>query len=264
MKITEKLKLIEELRSKVIELIPGKDWDDNFLRKIKLDFTYHSNKLEGNTLTYGQTIKLLRDLVTPKNALPGELLDMVNHHKVLDAVFLNYRSQTISEENIKELHRQLMKDIDQWGDDGLYSPGQYKSFENMTVRSNGKIHNYLPPAQVEKAMQVLIRETNEALKSFDTSNIDKHPLTIATHFHQEFLNTIHPFSDGNGRIARMIMNIVLLKSGYAPVFIKEVARQEYLSRFEFSNSEINPMLDFMADRLIESLEEKLEFFKVQK
>src|ERR1700754_4461860 len=128
MNIAEKLKHIEELKSKVEALQTLKDWDDAFFRKVKIDFTYNSNKLEGNTLTYGQTIKLLRDFVAPKNATTGEMLDMVNHNKVLDIVFLNYRSQNLTEENIKELHRQLMKDIDQWADDGLYSPGQYKSF----------------------------------------------------------------------------------------------------------------------------------------
>lgn len=263
MLVPDKLKLIEDLKGKINELMPRKDWDESFLRKIKIDFTYNSNKLEGNTLTYGQTIKLLRDLVTPKNASPGELLDLVNHHKVLDVIFSNYRSQSISEENIKELHRQLMKDIDQWEDDGLYSPGQYKSFDNMTVRSTGKIHTYLSPDQVSKAMQDLIQETNEDLKSVDSTNINKHPLIIATNFHQEFLNKIHPFSDGNGRIARIFMNLILLKNGYSPVFIKEVDKKEYLLRFEFSDNDINPMLDFMADRLIESLEEKLEFFRAQ-
>jgi Fic family protein len=120
--------------------MPRKDWDDAFFRKVKIDFTYTSNKLEGNTLTYGQTIKLLRDFVAPRNAASGEVLDIINHQKILDIVFTNYRSQSISEENIKELHRELMKDTAQWADYGLYSPGQYKSFENMTVRSTSYLY----------------------------------------------------------------------------------------------------------------------------
>lgn len=134
---------------------PGKDWDDAFFRKVKLEFTYTSNKLEGNTLTYGQTIKLLRDFVTPKDATRCEVLDMINHQKILDSVFINYRSQEISEEDIKQLHRELMKDRAQWADDGLYRPGQYKEFENMTVRASGKIHTYLLPNQVVKGMEDL-------------------------------------------------------------------------------------------------------------
>lgn len=259
--ISEKLRLIESLKGKIDELTPRKDWDDAFFRKVKIDFTYTTNKIEGNTLTYGQTIKLLKDFVTPKNAAAGEVLDMINHQRILDSVFINYRSQSISEENIKQLHRELMKDLAQWGETALYSPGQYKSFENMTVRSNGKIHTYLPPGQVSDAMEELISQTNELLKNVNTTEPEKHPLTVATYFHQQFLNVIHPFSDGNGRIARIFMNLILLKNGYPPIFIKEVNKDEYLKCFELSDSDMSPMLDFMEDRLVESLEEKSEFMK---
>lgn len=263
MTVSEKLKHIETLKSEIDKLEHKKDWDDGFLRKVKIDFTYNSNKLEGSTLTYGQTIRLLQDFVTPKNAAAGELLDMINHQKILDSVFEYYRSQNISEDNIKTLHRDLMKDIAQWGDDGLYSPGQYKSFENMTVRSSGKIHSYLVPDDVSKAMSELVRQTNELLLNANSRDTVLHPLAIATSFHQQFLNVIHPFSDGNGRIARIFMNLILLKNGYPPIFIKEVNKDEYLRLFEISDNDINPMLDFMCDRLIESIVEKLEFIKTQ-
>src|SRR5882757_4601597 len=153
MNIAEKLRLIDSLKGKIDKLMPRKDWDDAFFRKVKIDFTYNSNRLEGNTLTYGQTIKLLRDFITPQNAASGELLDMINHQKILDIVFTNYRSQSFSEDNIKALHRELMKNIDQWSDNGLYSPGQYKSFENATMRSTGKIHAFMLPNQVANAME---------------------------------------------------------------------------------------------------------------
>lgn len=261
MNIAEKFRLINGLKSKIDELGPRKDWDDAFFRKVKLDFTYNSNKLEGNTLTYGQTIKLLQELVAPKNAAPGELLDIINHQKILDFVFTNYRSQSFSVENIKGLHGELMKAPEQWTEDGDYSPGQFKSFENMTTRSTGKIYTYLLPNQVPQAMEKLVQHINDLLKEVDILNADKHPLTVATYFHQQFLNVIHPFSDGNGRIGRIFTNLVLLKNGYPPIFIKEIDRSEYLKCFELSDNDINPMLDFMADRLIESLEEKLKFMK---
>jgi Fic family protein len=264
MSISEKLELIHRLKGQIDELNPSKDWDDVFFRKVKLEFTYTSNKLEGNTLTYGQTIKLLRDFVTPKDASHGEVLDMINHQKILDSIFFSYRSQNISEENIKELHKELMKDRAQWSDDGLYSPGQYKSFENMTVRSTGKIHAYLLPEQVSKVMEELVYNTNESLKHADAKDINKHPLTIATYFHQKFLNVIHPFSDGNGRICRIFVNLILLKNGYPPIFIQEVNKDEYLKRFELSDDDMIPMFSFMSDRLIESLAQKLEFIKEQK
>lgn len=156
-----------------------------------------------------------------------------------------------------------MKDRAQCTDDGLYGPGQYKEFENMTVRATGKIHTYLLPDQVPKGMEELIKVTNDSLKRTDPTDINLHALTIATYFHQQFLNIIHPFSDGNGRIGRIFLYLILLKNGYPPILIKEINKDEYLKRFELSDNDISPMLDFMADRLIESLEEKLKFMKGQ-
>lgn len=261
MNIAEKFQFIESSKEKANQLSPRTNWNDEFLRKVKFDFTYTSNKVEGNSLNYGQTIKLLRDFVTPKNASSGEVLDMINHQKILDNVFSSYQSQVISEENIRSVHYELMKNFDQWSDDGLYSPGQYKRFENMTIRSTGKVHRYLPPDQVSKAMAELIKFINELLAAKNISSQDKHPLTIVTLFHQRFLNIIHPFSDGNGRVARIFMNLILLKNEYPPIFIKEISKDEYLMRFEVSDNDMNPMLEFMADRLIESLQEKLAFIQ---
>src|SRR3984957_20736661 len=108
---TGKFHLINRLKEEADHLAPNKEWDLAFLDKVKIEFTYNSNKIEGNTITYGQTIKLLKELVTPKHATTGEVQDLINHHQVLDIVFKNFRSETISVENIQELHRALMKII---------------------------------------------------------------------------------------------------------------------------------------------------------
>jgi len=115
----------------------------------------------------------------------------------------------------------------------------------------------------EKLMQILVSDTNESLKKEDTKDTKKHPLTTATYFHQQFLNIIHPFSDGNGLIGRIFLNLILLKNGYSPILIKEINKDEYLKRFELSDNDISSMLDFMTDRLIESLEEKWGFMRGQ-
>lgn len=261
MTIDEKLDYADSVKAQIEELHPNKQWNESFLRSVKYEFTYVSNKLEGNVLTYGQTIQLLQHLVTPKNAPPGALLDIINHQKVLDSVFANFSSKKLSVENIKSLHWELMKNPSQWADDGLYSPGQYKSFENMTVRSSGKIHQYMHPSEVASAMGKLVEQVNNSLASPINKTPREHILFTATFFHQIFLNKIHPFSDGNGRIARIFMNLLLLQKGYPPIFITEVDKDEYLRRFELSDTEIHPMLDFMCDRLIESLERKMSFIK---
>jgi Fic family protein len=72
-------------------------------------------------------------------------------------------------------------------------------------------------------------------------------------------NEIHPFADGNGRIGRIFTNLILLKKGFPPIFITDVDRKDYLHRFELAEENPEAMLDFMADRLIESLEMKIAF-----
>lgn len=259
MTTAEKLVEINKLKTQLDALQVASEWDEAFLESIKIDFTYNSNKIEGSKLTYGQTLQLLLELVTPRNAEPSDLLDAVNHKKVLDIVFADYRAKELSEDRIRSLHAVLMQDADQWSDYALHSPGSYKLFENFTTRSNGKIHAYLHPDNVSEAMNKLISETNNKLKLTTPDRLETHPLTFATEFHQIFLNVIHPFSDGNGRIGRIFTNLILLKEGYPPVFIREVDKHEYLTRFE--KSEPYAMLDFMADRLLESMQTKLGFMQ---
>jgi Fic family protein len=225
MSVAQKLKEINRLKKELISLRPIKDCDQNYIEQLKINFTYYSNKIEGNSLTYGQTLKLLRDLIMPSHAGTGEMLDMINHKKVLDIVFINYRSYSLTEESIRSLHRELMKDRSQWTDDGVFSPGKYKEFDNLTYRQSGQEHKYLPAANVQVAMEQLVKDVNFKLKDCDSEIPEKHPLSVATYFHQKFLNEIHPFSDGNGRIGRIFLNIILLKSGYPPLFIKEVDRR---------------------------------------
>ncbi len=257
MNVQQKLQLITKTNRDLQKLFSQKEWDQNFLEQIKVDFTYVSNKLEGNTLTYGQTLQLIKEFTIPQNVNVVDVVDVVNHKNVLDIVFREYRASEISEERIKQLHGVLMKDISQWIDDGVYSPGQYKSFENFAIRSAGKIHNYLSPQEVPLAMKNLIIDINKQILNINDEQKGSHTLSIATKFHQSFLNEIHPFADGNGRIGRIFMNILLMKQGYPPVFIRDVERQSYLDRFEAS--EDDAMLDFMADRLLDSLEVKRQF-----
>lgn len=257
MAIEDQFTIINRLQNQILKLEPyPEQWDHEYLEKIKVDFTYASNNLEGNKISHGQTIQILRDFVSPKDAAVSDYLDILNHKKVLDIVFENYASEQITENNIKKLHRELMKNPAQWGDDVYYDPGKYKLFENRTYRSDGKEHLYAAPEDVPAAMALLINETNGALKNASVKSIELHPLTIATRFHFVFLNHIHPFGDGNGRIARIFMNLILLQRGLPPIFISQVDKKLYLECFTQEEKTQGSMLEFMASRLIESLKAK--------
>jgi len=260
MTIEDQFKTINKLQNQIRKLEPHPEqWDQEFLEKIKVDFTYASNNLEGNKITHGQTIQILKDFVNPKDAAVSDYLDILNHKKVLDIVFENYSSEEVTESNIKKLHRELMKSPSQWGDDVYYDPGKYKIFENRTYRSDGREHLYAGPAEVPLAMTLLIKETNYALKKADSGNIEQHPLTIATRFHFVFLNHIHPFGDGNGRIARIFMNLILLQKGFPPIFINQVDKKQYLQCFTQEEKTEGTMLEFMVLQLIGSLKAKKKY-----
>lgn len=256
MAIEDQFRKINALQKQILKLVPEPvKWDQEYLEKVKVDFTYASNSLEGNKISHGQTIQILKDFVNPKDTSISDYLDILNHKKVLDLVFENYQSERITESNIKKLHKELMKNPAQWADDTYCDPGKYKIFENRTYRFNGKEHLYAEPEEVRVAMELLIRETNEAL-DINSTDIEFHPLSVATRFHFVFLNQIHPFGDGNGRIARIFMNLILLQKGLPPIFIKEVDRRDYLECFTEEEKRPGAMLEFMAARLIESLKSK--------
>ncbi|KIA95140.1 hypothetical protein OC25_07330 [Pedobacter kyungheensis] len=257
MAIEDQFKIINRLQKQILKLEPQPEqWDKEYLERVKIDFTYASNNLEGNKITHGQTIQILKDFISPKDVAVSDYLDILNHKKVLDIVFENYTAEQITESNIKKMHKELMKNPAQWGDDVYYDPGKYKLFENRTYRVDGKEHLYLAPDEVASAMGTLINETNKALKNIDSKKIEKHPLHVATRFHFVFLNQIHPFGDGNGRIARIFMNLILLQHGFPPIFINQVDKRLYLDCFTKEEQKEGSMLEFMADRLIESLKVK--------
>ena len=259
MNLEAKIKKINTLKNQLDSRLTDQGpWDSEFLEKVKIDFTYASNNLEGNPITYGQTIQILKDFVARKDTSLGDFLDILNHKSVLDIVFENYTSTEISESNIKRLHKELMKNPAQWSSDIHYDPGKYKIFENRTYRSTGKEHIYAPPKEVSSAMNQLISETNRLLREVNIKDIDRHPIAIANRFHFQFLNHIHPFGDGNGRIARIFMNLILLQNGYPPIFVTKVDKSKYLNCFVEEEKTPGAMLDFMADQLIKSLKSKLE------
>ena len=246
------LKEIEELKNEIDSLFPSKEWDKKYLEKVKIDFTYQNNKIENNSISYGQTLLYLKNATTPKNVSFKDCLDIKNHYEIIDAILKSY-SIELSEKIVLDLHSKLMKDFVQWNTADNYSPGKYKWDTNYTELENGKIHWFMDYRQTPGAVKDLIQNINERLKSSDSKSIETHPLTTVTYFHNRFLE-IHPFADGNGRISRIFVNNILIKKGYSPIFIKDCNRSYYLSLFQKSNSNhLEPMLSFFGEQLKDSL-----------
>lgn len=242
------------------------NWGDEEKEIIKTNFTYHSNKIEGLTLTYGETIRFLKDNIIRPGMKLKDVYDLKNHKEVLDQIFNSFEETKLSEETIKKLHGELMKDDAQWEVQDVYlaPAGQYKTDNNYTFRPGGKSHMYLAHELVPVAVRKLVADTNRRLEEandegnvFDVS-INAHPLTVIAQFHYDLLE-IHPFSDGNGRLARLITTLLLLKNKLPIIIIEEHERASYFDALIASESDSmrSAIVTFFVNKAVEAVTRRL-------
>ena len=197
-----------------------------------VEWTYNSNAIEGNTLTLRETQLVLQEGLTVKNKSLKEYLETINHKAAIDFVEeLASMSAKISERNIREIHSLVLKEID-----SEYS-GKYR---DLKVRITGS--NHTPPDSL------LVKEQ---MKNFVKKKINssEHPIVEAAIAHFELVH-INPFVDGNGRTARLLMNLVLIKNGYFPAIILKNDRMKYYNVLEKAHKgNINDFVFFMARSL---------------
>ncbi|MBU0700362.1 Fic family protein [bacterium] len=195
--------------------------------KLRIDWTYNSNAIEGNTLSLSETAFFLREGLTSKGKHLSEYLEAKNHAEAIDYLDEIIKGRRpLTEGLIKEYHALIMKDTKYiWI--GLpnnrvkkkIEQGKYKYDNNHVNKMDGTIHYFCDYLQVPGEMERLIRWYNE--------NKDKlHPVELSAVFHHKFV-AIHPFTDGNGRVGRLILNTILMQEGYTPAIIKKEDRKEY-------------------------------------
>jgi Fic family protein len=239
-------------------------WGEKEKEAIKNNFTYHSTKIEGLTLTYGQTIKFLKDNIVRVGMKMKDVYDLKNHRDVLDKIFSAFEDTSLSEQTIKNLHGELMKDDAQWEvQDALLAPaGQYKTEDNFTLRPNGQYHMYLEYSKVPAAVRTLIEETQRQLDQGQTWQAEqdhfKHPLSVIADFHYRFLQ-IHPFSDGNGRLTRLLTTLLLLRYQLPPIIIREEERRVYFQALIDSENDSRhaSIIEFFVDKAIDLMRQRI-------
>jgi Fic family protein len=178
----------------------------------------------------------------------------------LDKIFENI-NYPITQASVKELHRELMSDSRQWDDESFYRPGEYKFRDNYVMRPTGKYIKFVSPEDVPIRMDSLIQEINSWHLKLNQDDLKNHPLHLSVIFHVQFTN-IHPFDDGNGRIARLVSNLLLFKKGYPPFVVNEKHREIYLGALykATDDEEYEPLTRLFACSLIESLQSKINYF----
>lgn len=205
---------------------------DKLSRKFSLEFNFNSNHIEGNTLTYGQTEVLLLFGRVIGEAKMKDLEEMKVHNIGLKMVLAEAMTDNpLTEIFIRQVHKILLRE-----DYVVYRnlpggvttsytvhAGCYKTRPNSVIMLSGERFEYASPEETPMLMADLIQwyQTEEAKGELT-------PLDLAALFHYRYIR-IHPFEDGNGRIARLIMNYILARHGYPLIVVPTKTKQEYLS-----------------------------------
>ena len=211
-------------------------------QKLRIESNYHSNALEGNTLTLAETRSLLLHGLTARGKPMREHLDIEGYDRAIKELARMAREDhPLSESFICNLHRVLLNEpyeVETIAADGrntrrAIAVGAYKSTANNIVTSTGETYYFTPPEQVRHAMRELIDWYQAQEKE------GEHPIISAAIFHYRFVR-IHPFDDGNGRMARLLMNRILLQHGYPLAIVRRDTRARYLQELERADQTEDP------------------------
>lgn len=231
-------KYIDSLKKKIDFYRPLSNNLANTLNeKLIVEWTYNSNAIEGNTLTMSET-KVVLEGITIGGKSVVEHLETINHREaILFIEELISNKEKLSEWNLKNIHAIILSKINS------KNAGKYRE-ENVLI--SGAKH--MPPRhhELNELMQKMIALYNNDWNKF-------HPLVRATILHGEFVK-IHPFIDGNGRTARLLLNFELMKYGYTPIIIKNEQRATYYDVLDLAHTTMNyePFIKLVADLVIES------------
>lgn len=220
------------------------------LRKMReyfdVTYTYDSNKIEGNTLTYQETHLIVNEGVTIGGKSMREHLEAINHYEAIDFIVdIAQKNESITERLIKEVHYLILKGIDR------ANAGVYRSVPVLISGSSFKPPEpFLVAKQMEEVMEFYMDNKNKL-----------HPVILAADMHEKIV-TVHPFIDGNGRTSRLIMNLILIMNGFTIASLKGDydSRMQYYKALNEAQVKGNKELFYklIAETCVSSLEEHIQ------
>jgi Fic family protein len=238
--LTKLLRQLDEKRQELDRRRPLSSAEVARLRLyLDVEWTYNSNAIEGSTLTRQETLVVLKHGLTVGGRSLVEHLEAINHQHAIDYVeTLASRSTPITEDEVKAIHRLVLRTID---DDHA---GVYRQHQVFIAGSA-----YTPPSPQAVPGRMMELSTwlarNDDATSIRIPNT-LHPVERAAHAHF-WLVDIHPFVDGNGRVARLLMNLLLLRSGFPIAVIRNEDRAAYYDALEEGHdSRLDTFLVFIA------------------
>jgi Fic family protein len=236
--------ILARLEQKKAQLDAARPLPSGVVAKLKeyfdVEWTYHSNAIEGSTLTLAETRLVLLDGLTVGGKSLREHLEAINHKYAIDFVeALAAKAKPITEHNIRQIHALILRSIDD---------------ENAGACRKGQVYitgsTYVPPTAIE--VSPLMRELVAWINSAEAT--DLHPAERAALAHFRLVH-IHPFVDGNGRTARLLMNLILICEGYPPAVIRRERRLEYYDMLGRAHEgDADPFLALVAEETERSLD----------
>ena len=215
-------------------------------KALELEYTYESNRIEGNTLTLQETALVVEKGLTISGKSLREHLEAINHTHALEYVKDLVKEKTpLTETILLNIHRLVLQSID------VHDAGRYRQIQ---VLISGARH--VPPQPY-----LLLKQIEDFFWWYHENSGTLHPVLIAAELHERLV-TIHPFIDGNGRTARLLMNLVLLQHGYPVAILKgdAVSRLAYYEALETAQTagDKAPFLQLVAQTLQDALNRVLQ------
>lgn len=209
--------------------------------KFQIEMAYNSNAIEGNSLTLKETFWVISEGITVKGKSLKDHLEAKDHHEALEYLYELVQPQkqlTISEKLARDIHHLVMKKTDEdWA-------GRYRQ---SNVFITGTDHTPPDASAISSAM-------TDFINWFQKNRRRLHPIELAAKLHHQLV-FIHPFLDGNGRTARLLMNVVLMKKGYPLSIILKNDRKKYYQVLQQADKKnYSPLIRFIARSVERSLD----------
>ncbi|PKL18209.1 MAG: cell filamentation protein Fic [Spirochaetae bacterium HGW-Spirochaetae-5] len=245
-RIKDLLLKIDELQKQIDDQRPLSRESVISLREYyKIGLTWSSNAMEGNTLTESETKVVIEDGLTIGGKPLRDHLEAQGHADAFEYMLDLAVKKEISEEDILMLHRLFYRKIDD------INAGVYRKSQ---VFISGSKYPLPGPDKVPQMMKDFVKKTSDFRAS-------EHPVIAAAKAHLEFV-FIHPFVDGNGRVARLIMNLILIQGGCNVALISPVLRPEYISSIEAAHKDDGGFLNLVCRSVYETQKDYLRMLNI--
>jgi Fic family protein len=241
-----RINLVDESQQEINKYRPlSKDILKQLKEYYKVGLTYTSNALEGNSLTETETKIVLEDGITIGGKPLRDHFEALGGGESYDSLYKMCKEKIITEKDIKDLHQLFYYRIDK------KHAGKYRKKPAIITGSDVELPS---PTEIPDLMKKFCTEIPELKKKY-------HPIEYAALLHIKFVN-IHPFVDGNGRTARLLMNLALLQAGYEITIIPPVVRNDYIDALKASNKgNDTPFINLISNMAYESQQDYLRLIR---